>query len=92
MPKIQTYYYRCPNEECSMTLEYEIEPYDPGRISGPPEDCYPPDGGFAYAPEDCPYCHTDISKDWLEHVYEAWASEEPDYPDPPEPDWEDRDF
>ncbi len=19
--------------------------YDPGRISGPPEDCYPPDGG-----------------------------------------------
>ena len=22
-----------------------VTPYDPGRCSGPPEDCYPPEGG-----------------------------------------------
>ena len=33
----------------STTLEvlvhYDIEPYVPARISGPPEDCYPAEGG-----------------------------------------------
>lgn len=27
------------------TIRYDIEPYVPGKISGPPEDCYPPEGG-----------------------------------------------
>jgi len=35
-------------------FEYDVEvddyePYDPGRSSGPPEDCEPPSGGYATA-------------------------------------------
>lgn len=26
-------------------IEYTISDYDPGRTSGPPEKCYPPEGG-----------------------------------------------
>lgn len=29
----------------NVTISYDIEPYVPGKISGPPEDCYPPEGG-----------------------------------------------
>lgn len=33
----------------SKSVEYlvkaEVSPYDPGRTSGPPEKCYPPEGG-----------------------------------------------
>lgn len=28
-----------------VLVRYDIEPYVPGRLSGPPEDCYPPEGG-----------------------------------------------
>lgn len=35
-------------ERGSKTVEYEVRcevtPYDPGRTSGPPESCYPPEG------------------------------------------------
>lgn len=40
---------RVDAEGDSYTLEvvihYDIEPYVPARISGPPEDCYPAEGG-----------------------------------------------
>jgi hypothetical protein len=32
--------------EIELTVAYEIEPYVPARISGPPEDCYPAEGGY----------------------------------------------
>lgn len=25
----------------------DFEPYDPGQVTGPPENCYPPEGGCA---------------------------------------------
>jgi len=28
-----------------ILVEATVSPYDPGRRSGPPEDCYPPEGG-----------------------------------------------
>ena len=28
-------------------VEADITPLDPGRTYGPPEDCYPPEGGYA---------------------------------------------
>lgn len=36
-----------PLEDAHLTLRVEgtATPYDPGRTSGPPEDCYPPEGG-----------------------------------------------
>lgn len=29
-----------------VVIHYDIEPYVPAHISGPPEDCYPAEGGF----------------------------------------------
>ena len=29
--------------DAEVLVEYEYEPGDPGRLSGPPEDCYPPE-------------------------------------------------
>ena len=31
----------------TLTAECDYEPYVPARISGPPEDCYPSEGGYA---------------------------------------------
>ena len=31
--------------EVVATIQFSTTPYDPGRISGPPEKCYPPEGG-----------------------------------------------
>ena len=28
-----------------LEIDYITSPYDPGRTYGPPEDCYPPEGG-----------------------------------------------
>ncbi len=29
-----------------VVIHYDIEPYVPAKISGPPEDCYPAEGGY----------------------------------------------
>ena len=33
--------------EIDVNYECDIEPYVEGRLSGPPEDCYPSEGGYA---------------------------------------------
>lgn len=33
------------DDDSELLIEYTRTPYDPGRLSGPPEDCYPPEGG-----------------------------------------------
>lgn len=33
------------DETFVLDVEYEVAPYDPGVSWGPPEDCYPPEGG-----------------------------------------------
>lgn len=53
-------------ERGSQTVEYlvkaEVSPYDPGRTSGPPEKCYPPEGGEVEAKTvywvETKKCHT----------------------------------
>jgi hypothetical protein len=35
------------DSEVELEVEGYIEPLTPARISGPPEDCYPEEGGFA---------------------------------------------
>lgn len=32
--------------DLDVIVWYEIEPYVPAKISGPPEDCYPEEGGY----------------------------------------------
>lgn len=42
-------FHRVKEEEgydIEVLIGYDIEPYVPGKISGPPEDCYPPEGGY----------------------------------------------
>jgi hypothetical protein len=29
-----------------ITVEYDYEPYVPAKVSGPPEKCYPAEGGY----------------------------------------------
>lgn len=31
--------------EIAVEVEFDATPYDPGVCSGPPEACYPPEGG-----------------------------------------------
>jgi len=37
-----TYYF---GEDNKLEITASVGPYDPGRSHGPPEDCYPPEGG-----------------------------------------------
>ncbi len=37
--------YADENGEVTVFFECMVEAYDPGRISGPPDLCYPPEGG-----------------------------------------------
>lgn len=36
-----------PGSDVMVWVTFDYTPYDPGRISGPPELCYPPEGGDA---------------------------------------------
>jgi hypothetical protein len=52
MSVAKTYYIEHPIGEEWVEYEYEIEsdsyePYVPAKISGPPENCYPAEGGYA---------------------------------------------
>lgn len=33
------------DQEIELEIDYDINPFDPGSTSGPPEHCYPPEGG-----------------------------------------------
>ena len=73
-----------------VLIGYDIDPYDPGRISGPPEDCYPPEGGgvtdlFAFKPGTNEIIElTDAERkevtDWIEqhHDHDADRYGDPD--------------
>lgn len=60
----------CPH--CDHEFDVEIEPYVPARTYGPPELCYPAEGG-GVEPERCPNCDGLLG---LPHIYEQWADEQ----------------
>ena len=47
MPDITYFLYR-DEEEYDLLIDFTITPYDPGNTYGPPENCYPPEGGEIY--------------------------------------------
>jgi hypothetical protein len=63
-------------EEIELKIEYTCSPYDPGCTYGPPENCYPPEGGeieelTAYGPDGKEFKLTDEENEKLEsHIYE----------------------
>lgn len=73
-----SYFYECP--KCGAEVEFDIEPLILGRYGGPPENCYPDEGGYADGPDECEFCHTTLD---AEKAYAAWeASQEPEYDEP----------
>lgn len=54
--------YLCQNDLCQREITLEVEPYDPGCTYGPPERCYPPEGG-TFEPEECPHCGTKVDSE-----------------------------
>jgi hypothetical protein len=43
---MNTFSYRVCGIPCLVNV-IDWEPYDPGQLSGPPDRCYPPEGGWA---------------------------------------------
>ena len=69
--------YTCP--ECEWEILYHVSPVIPGRLSGPPDQCYPDEGGEIDGPDKCPNCEIDIDFD---DVYEfASLQDEEDFDD-----------
>ncbi len=90
-----TYERECGEEDILYTFVYDVEPYDPGKTSGPPENCYPPEGGFATVYEVRGPDGVEIKealweslgidiKKIEELIYEDWADSQGD-DDPPDP-------
>jgi hypothetical protein len=82
-----------------VDVRYDIEPYVPAKISGPPEDCYPAAGGyvtdmFAFKPgtDEIVELTADERKevsDWIEQHHDHDADRYGD-PDAAYDEWRDR--
>lgn len=67
-----TIYVECPNEDCPEGLVQvaDATPGDPGRVSGPPEVCYPPEPGEIEGPDNCPHCGVDLPWEFWDGKYD----------------------
>lgn len=67
MNRLGTLDYTCENEECKyeILLEIDYTPYISAQVSGPPESCYPEEGGEfqIIKNECCPKCGTKVTED-----------------------------
>jgi hypothetical protein len=77
--------------ELELEIEGDYDPYIPAKISGPPEDCYPSEGG-SFTVTEIHILNEDGSRSGKtlslpisfyepleEKLYEEIANEEPDY-------------
>ena len=53
--------YRC--DKCEHENTVRVYPIIPGKYSGPPEDCYPAEGG-EIDPDSCEFCGAEIDADY----------------------------
>jgi hypothetical protein len=77
------------DDETEVTVEYTISDYDPGVSSGPPEICYPPEGGEVEIIRVNDEAGNDIK--WTDDEDQKWVDyiqENHDFDDGFDPDWE----
>ena len=65
----------CGECEAEVPIE-EYEPLHVGRSSGPPELCFPDEGGYCSGPDKCPGCGADLGDEFWESVYQDVVAEE----------------
>lgn len=86
------------DSQCEGLLTFDVEPGHPGKLYGPPENCYPAEGPIAeYDRGTCAHWETATKKQrdrWEEEAIQAMADrEEGAYEDAMErkyDDWKDR--
>lgn len=87
--------------EIEVTVEGSYIPYTPAKINGPPEDCYPAEGG--YAEDICAYItlpsragkkakreEIPLTADEIEEFGELFADDGPEYERDAYDEWHDR--
>ncbi len=57
-----TLHYSCRN--CGEEFDIEVGAYYPAKLSGPPEHCYPSEGG-EFDPTCCPECSAEVDEYWV---------------------------
>lgn len=77
------------DDETEVTVEYTISPYDPGVSSGPPEICYPPEGGEVEIVGVNDADGRELQwTDAEDEKWSDWIAQNHDFDDGFDPDWE----
>ena len=75
------------DDTLEVVIRYDIEPYVPARISGPPEDCYPAEGGYISDIHVTVAGVTiDLTEDEMEQ-FQTYVTDHADEDEGPDPDY-----
>lgn len=75
--------------ECGNTTDIQVSQFYPAKISGPPENCYPAEGG-EYSTDRCCNCNAQFPDDYLQRLWEnAIDAAKADYSDEQYDRWKD---
>lgn len=81
-----TYHLSRDDEEIELTIEYSVAKYYPAQTYGPPENCYPAEGGeiedMTVTRDDEPFEITDAERQKIEaFIYDNHDYDDDDYSD-----------